>query len=203
MNECHDQPSREQLPVYVSMRRQAASAAPPRDLDRHLVTCAACREEINQLEVLMSELDHPELLPAAPAGVPDLAFLAPQPRPARPAFGDLLLRITAEFMAELRRPTLAGAMRGEAVLRYRYEPEDPTLPALAVEIDRDPHNPALGIVRVTVGDPFFPARAGCRISLVVGGKPRLMVADDHGHATFDAIALADLPAIELHVSPAA
>lgn len=191
---------RELLSDYVVI--EALGETPPRfypGIATHLASCAACRDELDELRELV--------LPA----YADAIAPAPEARPAWLPFERAvgacqrwIIEFSQALLAGWRPAQLAGATRGQLLHRYV---QDAAHHGIGVTIETFAEDAARGIGRVRVGidqpgrDPLD--QGGCTVELSAGVETWQAQTDDTGTVDFNAVPLAALPRLRIAIIPAA
>lgn len=202
----------EQLPAYATAIALGALPQPGySDLAAHLEACAACRADLEELLALTIPAYAGQVEPAPAYPQPDLSFLdrrAPAPGAhGQPcwidAAGRLVIAFSASLLETLRRPSPAGALRGQLLFRYVQEPK--TLQDLQVTIEVFLEDPTrgLGRVQVSVDVPGHGPldQAGCRVILRVDENIWQAETDETGCAVFAPFPLDALPRLRVEITP--
>lgn len=199
---------RSMLPAYAIERLQGApDPATWRQLADHLESCAACREELDELLLLLNETaSGPE---QAELDIPafDLSALPPfsrrdegasrqaRLRQASPAPHELLIDLGTTLLQAMSRPQLAGAFRqggdaagapGEFHHRISVGPPDAVDVGLDFTLsDRQRSLYRLQVTVVSAGDPFD--QAGHAVTLSYEGHSAEAVTDERGCVIFGGV----------------
>jgi hypothetical protein len=216
-DEAHER-LRSMLPAYAIERLQGEPD--PREwqlLARHLATCAACREELEELLLLLNETamggDNAE--PDIPTF--DLGALPPfrrrdqgasrqaPPPAAGPSAHELLIDLGATLLQAMSRPQLAGAFRqngtgaaGEFHHQISVGAPDPIDVGLDFALsDQQRSLYRLQVTVVTAGDPF--EQGGHAVTLRYEGHSAAAVTDERGCVVFSGVPHAALGHLQISV----
>jgi hypothetical protein len=212
---------RSMLPAYAIERLQGEPD--PREwqlLTRHLTTCAACREELEELLLLLNEtaMGGDSAEPDIPAF--DLGALPPfsrrdqgagwqaPPPAARPSAHELLIDLGAILLQAMSRPQLAGAFRqngtgatgapGEFHHQISVGAPDPIDIGLDFALsDRQRSLYRLQVTVVTAGDPF--EQGGHAVTLRYEGHSAAAITDERGCVVFSGVPHAALDRLQISV----
>jgi hypothetical protein len=205
-------PMRELLPEYATMATLGNGPEkmyPP--IAAHLKICAACRAEFAELLSLTTDMYTGQVTVAPHYPPVDLSFLG-QPTTAAPAqcrpwlidaLDRLIVVFSEQLLESLRRPTLAGALRGQ--LLYRYVQEAGSLHDLDVKIEAFVEDAASGLGRVRV-DVDVPSRGpfdqrGNQVVLRADDSIWQDETDELGLVDFAPFPLGSLPRLRVEITP--
>jgi hypothetical protein len=209
---------RNMLPAYAILRMQGEPD--PREwqpLIQHLATCPACRDELDELLLLLSETatGADEAEPDIPAF--DLSALPPfsrhegrarQPAPLRlaaPSAREVLIDLGSTLLQAMSRPQLAGAFRqngtgaaGEFHHQISVGPPDPIDVGLDVALsDQQRSLYRLQVTVMAAGDPFD--QGGHAVTLRYEGHSAAAVTDERGCVVFGGVPHEALSRLQISV----
>lgn len=217
------------LPAYAIVRLQGApDSFAWQPLISHLATCASCREELDELLLLLREtatgaadaepdmpsFDLSALPPFNRRGGPQeearplLASQPAPPHPAGPTPRELHLNLGATLLQAMRRPQLAGAFRqngagapgapGELHHQLSVGAPDPIDIGLDVALS-DPQR-SLYRLQVTVVATGDPfEQAGHTVTLSYEGRSAAAITDQRGCVVFSGVPHEALGRLQLSV----
>lgn len=183
------------------------------DLRQHLDSCVPCSEAFSRLYTALVQ----PLSSAAMGSVPepDLSFLRPkeslsnQLRRALSQVGETIrLELSADLLPALRPALATGALRssqapeyGELLLQLDPPAELAELLPTSISVYRAGNSPVRCLVEVTVTlpDRAWPDLAGIPVTLSIGQQERAQQTDAFGVASFEGIAIEELPAVAVSV----
>jgi len=201
---------RERFPLYATAI--AVGTAPPVDpeLQAHLLACAACRAELDELIAITVAAFSGQLPHAASYPEADLSFLD---RPPDPPPGDQLWLLDelgrliidlADILADALAPNvLMGTSRGQFLFRYIQEPG--SVPDLEVTVDVVAEDAARTQARVCVSVDV-PSRGpldqiGSRVILRADDHEWEGETDESGCVDFAPIPLDAVPQLRVEIAP--
>lgn len=204
-------PTRDELPDYATAAAlgQDPQVAYP-EVTAHLASCASCREELEELQMLLTPAYTNQVQPTPTYPQVNLAFLGPRVSAALPSkawsvdeAGRLLLRFSQSLLDLLRPPTLVGATRGQLLYCYVQEPGAWNDAEVQVEIHAEGLDSETATVRVMVDMPGRTPfeQGGSQVALRVGQASWHGETDQVGSVEFAAIPQALLPQLEVEISP--
>lgn len=199
-------PFRLLLPEYATWQ---ASGNDPRqrypEVVRHLMDCADCREELEELVALLVAFEQP-VTSLVPSIRPNLSFLgnsSPSP-PVSPVWldemGRWLVHFSQAFLALFAPPAQYGMARG--TFKLRHLEDAPSGNTLTLEL-REERESALASLLVQLyrpdQDPFD--QGGNRVIVRASDQQWEGVTDDTGSVEFQGLPLVLLPTLRLEVLP--
>ncbi|MFN8446670.1 MAG: hypothetical protein U0175_38110 [Caldilineaceae bacterium] len=183
------------------------------DLRQHLDGCVACSEAFSRLYTAVVQPMSSESLGSIPE--PDLSFLRPkeslseQLRRALSRVGETIrLQLSGDLLPALRPALAIGALRssqgqeyGELLLQLDPPAELADRLPTAISVYRAGSSPVRCLVEVTVTlpDRAWPDLAGIPVTLSIGQQVRTQQTDAFGVASFEGIAIEELPAVAIEV----
>ncbi|HWQ14348.1 MAG TPA: hypothetical protein VNL77_16230 [Roseiflexaceae bacterium] len=187
------------LALGVDPRRAAPEAT------GHVEACEQCQVDLAELRALAEVSFDGAVPPAEGAPAPDLSFL-PAP-PARVWRVDEIGRLVVEFgealLASLRPPSLAGATRGQLMLRYVQDSATTADLSVTIEVYAEDPDRTVGRVRVGVDLPGRDAldMSGSRVVLRAAGDEWCAETDETGGVDFTPVPLSLLPQLRVEITP--
>ena len=212
------------LPEYAMARlRNVSTNAPPNAFEAHLVSCADCQSELEELCQLLEdtaagtlppsagypELDVsylsmwvPERDSSAPPHTPFLVHLSTGLERAAQVLKELVIQFTEDIVSTFRKPDLAGSFRGMLHGSYQHPKQDSDDLHIAIDISTPDQAGARCRVVVTVVDPQNPfAQEGHSVILRYGTEETRQISDHRGCVAFEDIPSEALPQLQFTIIP--